>query len=132
MMYLSLYKNDFVYENYINIVKSEKYRKELTRFRLSSHSLYIETGRYENIGRENRICTMCSQNVVESEFHFLLCCTAYSALRTKYNIKCNWPSHSLFKSVMSNRNERYINNLAKYVYFAMKLRKDKLQELAAS
>ena len=51
---LCLYKNDFVHENYIDFVKNEKYRKKLSRFRLSSHSLYIETGRYENVNRQDR------------------------------------------------------------------------------
>ena len=91
MEYLCLYKNDFEHENYIDIVKNEKYRKELSRFRLSSHSLYIETGRYENVNRQDRLCKVCTQNVLESEYHFLLCCSAYSELRVKYSIRSSWP-----------------------------------------
>ena len=50
--------------------KNEKFRKSYTRLRLSSHSLEIETGRYNGIDRINRLCKLRNKNVVESEYHF--------------------------------------------------------------
>ena len=55
MEYYCKFKENFEFENYLANIKNEKHRKELTRFRLSSHSLEIETGRYNNIERQNRI-----------------------------------------------------------------------------
>ena len=125
MEYYCKFKEDFEFEHYLVHIKNEKHRKELTRFRLSSHSLEIETGRYNNIERSNRICKLCTQNVVESKYHFLLCCTAYSDLRKDYNISSNWPNITKFKYIMSEKKESKVRNTAKCIYNAMKLRKNK-------
>lgn len=46
----------------------------LTKLRLSSHKLPIETGRYNNTPRELRVCDMCSDNVLGDEYHLILEC----------------------------------------------------------
>ena len=56
-------------------------RKALVRFRISSHQLRIETGRYENIPPNERICHFCTSNKIEDENHFWLDCKAYSQIR---------------------------------------------------
>ena len=43
------------------------------KFRLGSHKLPIETGRWKGIGRADRVCTEC--NVLGDEEHFLFRCT---------------------------------------------------------
>ena len=43
-------------ENYLKI-KDYQNRKAICKLRTSSHLLKIETGRWTNIARENRICT---------------------------------------------------------------------------
>ena len=64
----------------------------MTKFRISTHSLSIETGRYERkpnkenklikILREERTCLYCiNNNDVEDEMHFLLKCPLYSVER---------------------------------------------------
>ena len=63
-------KFDFCLENYLQILTPPKFRKALTRFRISAHSLAIESGRHNNIERNERKCIYCNMNVIESEFHF--------------------------------------------------------------
>ena len=46
--------------------------KHIIRFRLGSHRLPIETGRWKRIKRESRFCEFC--NVVGDEHHFLYIC----------------------------------------------------------
>lgn len=53
-----------------------KLQKYITKLRLSSHRLAIETGRYNNTNRENRLCPHCKTSV-EDEFHFLFLCPLY-------------------------------------------------------
>ena len=62
----------------------DEYRKTITRWRLSSHRLHIETGRYKNpkIPRENRICSICC--VIEDENHAIFNCKAHYFIRIKY------------------------------------------------
>ena len=45
----------------------------ITRFRLGSHRLPIETGRWQRIPRLERVCPLC--NVLGDEHHFLFECT---------------------------------------------------------
>jgi hypothetical protein len=56
-------------------------RQLFTKFRVSDHSLEIETGRYQNITREERICKNCNLNEIGDEYHFFLKCTANHSLR---------------------------------------------------
>ena len=64
---------------------NDEYRQKITRWRLSSHKLYIETGRYKTppIPRECRNCSIC--NITEDEYHALFVCFAYWNIRNKYN-----------------------------------------------
>lgn len=47
-------------------------RKWITKIRLSSHNLCIETGRFYGISKNSRMYIMCDINVVEVESEFLL------------------------------------------------------------
>ena len=76
-MFLKIHKtfqHEFCYEKYLDIVTENKYRKALTQFRLSSHDLAIERGRYQNLDRQERICNFCTGKLVESEYHSLSTC----------------------------------------------------------
>ena len=68
-----LYKDSVAMETYLETIHVNKFRISLSKFRLSSHDLAIEKGRYNNINRENRLCTYCKMNVIENEFHFFTC-----------------------------------------------------------
>jgi hypothetical protein len=127
MEYYRKYKIEFKFENYLYLVNNDKIRKEMSRFRLSSHSLEIEQGRFLGIGRENRYCKLCTQNVIESEFHFLLCCPAYSNIRRQYFENRSWPTIQKFINILSCTNPRKIRNTAKFIYNAMNIRKEKLK-----
>ena len=60
------------------------YRVILTRWRLSNHSLAIETGRYTRpyTERQERVCTMC--NSLEDENHVIYLCPRYNDLRLEH------------------------------------------------
>ena len=85
---LTLYKNyklSFDFKHYLNILPN-KLRVAISRLRLSSHQLCIETGRYSQnrVDRAQRICTLCKKSDIEDEYHFVLVCPVYSILRQKY------------------------------------------------
>ena len=46
---------------------------------MSCFELAIETGRYEGIDREERLCVFC--NVIEDETHAIFNCRAYNTIR---------------------------------------------------
>ena len=60
-------------------------RIAFTRFRLSSHRLRVETGRWLRIPREERLCN-CGSVSVQDEKHVLLVCEMSQDIRDKYDI----------------------------------------------
>ena len=90
----SRFKHSFNLELYLDIIYDRQFKVILTSFRLSSHRLKIEKGRYFNIPKRERKCKFCSQNTLENEYHFLLVCPLYKDFRRKF-LKayfCSWPT----------------------------------------
>ena len=54
------------------------------KLRISSHKLKIETVRYENIPRDEMLCSLCNCNRIEDETHFLLDCPSFSSIREMF------------------------------------------------
>ena len=82
------YRNfSFGYKTSLDFVSVGKLQFALSRLRLSSHRLEVETGRWARpnaISFEERHCTPC--HLLEDEFHFVLECSRYNDLRTIYTI----------------------------------------------
>ena len=74
-----LIKRKFELEKYLEVLPDRKQRKALTAFRISSHKLQIERGRYSGKKIEERLCATC--NVIEDEIHLFCDCVKYMSLR---------------------------------------------------
>ena len=70
-----------IYRKTANFVP-DHYRTAFTRFRLGSHRLKVETGRWSRIPRERRLC-LCGQ--VQDEMHTLLDCPLLNDLRREFS-----------------------------------------------
>ena len=46
----------------------------VTKLRISAHSLPIERGRHSNIQRQNRVCDICTDAKIGDEYHILMEC----------------------------------------------------------
>ena len=77
----------------------------------------MEVGRYTNITRNQRLCTNCSMNILECEYHFLLVFPKYRDLRIQSVplYYCHWPTYHKFESLLckysklvQEKNEHYI------------------------
>ena len=79
-------KSNYELEEYLQSVRDTKQRRILSRYRLSEHSLAIETGRHRKswLPREQRVCVHCRTGEIETETHFLLHCHKYSSVRELY------------------------------------------------
>ena len=112
-------------ESYLLSIEIDIYRIALCKLRVSDHLLRIESGRHDNIPREQRLCQLCNLHEVENEFHFLLICPALSELRLSYipAYYCNFPSMSKFVSLLNSNELSVIINLSKFVYFGFKKHK---------
>lgn len=105
-----------------------KFQKCISKIRLSSHILAIETGRFNRTTRNQRKCIYCNINCVEDEFHFLLVCPLYDIFRKKYIKPYFWRRPSTFKLVqlLSSENVKIMINLGKCINNSLKLRNDLL------
>ena len=70
---------------YTNLV-DDRYRRIITRWRLSNHKLRIETGRYQVpfVQREDRRCYRC--NTLEDEKHAIYFCPSFTVIRSNFTI----------------------------------------------
>jgi hypothetical protein len=75
-----LFKNSFETEIYCKIALPFSHRSAFAKFRCGVVPLRIETGRFENLRIEERICCFCS-DFIEDEAHVLLNCTLYDDFR---------------------------------------------------
>ena len=57
----------FKYQSYLKNVNIQKYRSAMSRLRMASHRLHIETGRWTSTDLTDRTCSYC--NTLENEFH---------------------------------------------------------------
>ena len=103
--------------SYLSKTIDFKYRKEITKIRISNHKLNIEVGRYKNVVRPLIVCTLCDQNDIEDEFHFILKCVFYSDLRKMYIKMYYYQKPSMFKLVnlLRIQNVKELCNLGKFL-----------------
>lgn len=118
-------KTDFTMEPYLNILPKQL-RIYVSRLRLSSHPLRIETGRYgvNRVDRNQRLCLLCNENEVEDEFHFILVCNKYKQTRNTYIKKFYYERPSMQKLVQlfQSNSPKIIYNLAKFIKYAFEIR----------
>ena len=75
-----LFKHCYETESYCRIPLPYRQRSALAKFRCGVAPLRIETGRYQNIPENERVCPFCT-DTVESEMHVLLHCPSYCSER---------------------------------------------------
>ena len=89
-----LFKQEFCTEKYLCCNMPGKYKSAYAKFRCGVAPLKIETGRYEALLVENRLCfndTCIGNNMIESEKHVLIECPVYADLRRQlYNHACSF------------------------------------------
>ena len=96
-----------IYNSFLN----DYYRKIVTRWRLPSDKLKVETDRYSNVPRESRVCLLC--NILEDESHVIFVCPIYQSVRSKFQ-------HLLavntdIKSIL-NPNSTFVVEIAQLLY----------------
>ena len=86
MTYVSLNPTIQQHKVYKNDCLQEHKRKEFTRYRVSSHNLKVETGRWGRIERDNRVC-ICATGGIQDEEHVIFYCEMTKNVREKFNIQ---------------------------------------------
>ena len=63
--FYNTFKNEYTPSCYLELTSKLNERKELVKFRIGDHKLMIETGRYSQILRVNRLCPTCGSNQID-------------------------------------------------------------------
>ena len=121
-------KENFNRTNYLNKMTITTYRNAVAKLRLSAHNLFIEIGRHRNIVRNERICSLCTLNEVEDEYHFLLICPAYNELRHLYLKKYYYNNPSMLKLIqlLNCENVKVLNGIGIFYIKVNEMRKNEL------
>ena len=125
-------KSDFRVEPHILYVRNKKHQQALSRLRVSSHNLLIEQGRHSRpvVPRNERLCKFCPLNEIDDEIHFLMTCTFHSDERNAL-FKITYPllgvkdyseKRTNFKIIMSSKEPKVLQSLAKFIYISFKKR----------
>lgn len=115
----NVYKENFCVEPYVLINMNRKYRSIISKLRCGILPLEIETGRWQNIDADNRICKQCHSNEVEDEYHFVFVCICYEMKRLTFLAELdidgfdNLSVAEKWKCIMTEQN---IRKTAKYVW----------------
>ena len=93
----------------------------MSRLRLSSHRLAVESGRWHKplpIPFIERKCTIC--NVLQDEFHIVIKCNLFKDLRNRYISRYFWlhPNYLKFTQLLATHSEADIRKLSIFVFKA--------------
>ncbi len=116
------FKTDFRFENHLVALENRGHQIALSKFRISSHNIRIETGRYDNPKSEpnERLCIFCDMQVDEDGKHFLLECPLYTDHRTHLLHVCyTINQNEKFIEIMKNKDHKIIAALGKYLHNSM-------------
>jgi hypothetical protein len=105
-------------------VKEYEYRKSICKLHTSAHRLFIETGRYTNIPRNERICKNCTNQEIEDETHFLTRCPTFSGERgdlfnsisAKVKNFTNLSDKNKLFWLLNCENQEILNSVGRFLY----------------
>ena len=75
------FKDSLNTSNYVIKCQNRSNRRALALFRCGCAPIALETGRYQNVPYEERLCTICNSGNIEDEFHCFMSCSAYNDLK---------------------------------------------------
>ncbi len=125
-----LFKKDCETSVYVKGCMNKCQRSLLAKFRCGILQLKVETGRFERIELEKRICMLCERKEIETEFHFLINCDLYKDQRNMLYTKAN-DKYKHFHDMDDQAKFIYLMTecqyyVAKYIESAWNIRKEKL------
>ncbi len=103
-------KSEYIIEPYLRYNTCRDLRINFTKVRLSSHRFMVERGRWlkPKVQYEDRLCTLCNEHDIQDEYHIMMKCAYFTAIRTKYIKKYYYVRPSMYKylQLMNTNNSR--------------------------
>ena len=132
--FYNTFKDEYTPSCYLDLTRKLNNRKELVKLRIGNHKLLIETGRYDQIPRDNRLCPTCKSKQIEDEIHLLFHCTKYCSFRDEFYNKIEnqipnitqLPPMQATKKLMNSDNYYLNTQLMKFILRCLSLRNNLL------
>jgi len=110
---------------YLTSISNENHRIALSKLRVSSHRLIIESGRWHKpiaTPYNERKCTHCQK--IDDEYHFILECSLLNDLRKKYIDKKYWLRPNMQKCIalINSQNALTLRKLASFTFLGFKVK----------
>jgi hypothetical protein len=89
----------------------------LCKFRTSCIKIPVVTGRFNNIDRMDRLCTLCNIDDIGDEFHYIFICDHFNQLRQKYLSKYYIKGYNVLKmeKLFATDKKIELKNLAAFI-----------------
>lgn len=126
-----IFKHSHGKEPYITVIKNKSQLRCLSQFRVSSHRLAIEVGRYTQIPAAERLCKYCSLGSIDDEIHLVTKCTHHINERTQLyhcankniqNFTLELPDMEIFTLIMESNSKHVIRALGQFLQLCYKKR----------
>ncbi len=111
-------------ERYLNSDIPDLLRSSLSKFRCDNSNLAVETGRYNKVNYNERLCLFCKlndKNVIEDEFHVLLKCERFSDLGLTYIQKymTDLDPNVNFINIRKTSNDSTKKDVSTFLYYVL-------------
>ena len=113
-----IFKTDLEFENYLSLL-SQNFLFTFCKFRCGNHRLPVETGRWHNTPRTDRLCILCDSSDTGDEFHYIFSCDYFKKERKQYlsSFYCNNVNTLKFEQLFGSKNIVELEKLCKFIRF---------------
>ena len=123
-----IFKFEHRLEPYLSILHNKKYQRYIAQFRVSSHKLGIEVGRYQKppITLKERICKHCPGDNLDDELHLITECSFHTYERQQLFISAikyiadfnSLDKYGIFKEILSSKIVDVLEALGRFLYIS--------------
>ena len=109
--------------SHLTIDISRHLKCTLTKFRFGISRINVHYYRYRHHNQGDLLCPYC-KTVEENEFHILMCCPLYDALRQQFLKEkyYRFPNMNKLRILLCSKNDKIIGDVCRFLYAALKKR----------
>ena len=111
-----IFKCDFDMEKYLSILPYNL-ATLFCKYRCGSHRLPVETGRWQSVARNERLCHLCDSSDIGDEFHYIMSCRFFANERKQLLplYYCRNVNIIKFQQLFTSRSNSVLAKLCKFI-----------------
>ncbi len=121
-----IFKHDMTVASHLNCNMPKYQRSLISQLRLGVLPLRIETGRFTGLDVADRLCQVCTDNLIEDEAHFLFECSEYNEYRHELETAVNATFSDLSLREKFDTIFSHPHSLSQFVTLAYRKRQEKM------